>query len=58
MHRSRSAVANPHTLLEAEGNRLSLEFPDGWLENHPLTLTELKQEADYLKVAGFELSFS
>jgi exopolyphosphatase/guanosine-5'-triphosphate,3'-diphosphate pyrophosphatase len=44
--------------LEAEKNRLSLVFPDGWLNEHPLTQTELSQEAAYLESAGFLLRFS
>ncbi|RDH83543.1 MAG: exopolyphosphatase [endosymbiont of Escarpia spicata] len=57
LHRSRSAVTKPHALLEVEGNHLLLEFPKGWLESHPLTHAELKQEADYLEATGFGLSF-
>ncbi len=58
LHRSRSAVATPHALLSAEGNQLNLEFPEDWLNNHPLTQAELEQEADNLKAAGFSLKFS
>ena len=58
LHRSRSAVSTPHALLSAEGSQLSLEFPEGWLANHPLTQAELEQEASNLEAAGFSLSFS
>ncbi|MEN8179990.1 MAG: exopolyphosphatase [Pseudomonadota bacterium] len=58
LHRSRSAVSKPHSLLAAKGNQLSLEFPQGWLENHPLTQAELEQEANNLKEAGFSLKFN
>jgi exopolyphosphatase/guanosine-5'-triphosphate,3'-diphosphate pyrophosphatase len=57
LHRGRSATLKPSCLLEAQDTRLSLEFPEGWLENHPLTQTELEQEAENLRQAGFELSF-
>jgi exopolyphosphatase/guanosine-5'-triphosphate,3'-diphosphate pyrophosphatase len=57
LHRGRSATLKPTCLLEAQGNRLNLEFPQGWLENHPLTQAELEQEAENLSQAGFELSF-
>ncbi len=57
LHRSRSATLKPQALLEAKGERLSLEFPQGWLENHPLTQMELEQEAENLRQAGFLLSF-
>lgn len=57
LHRSRSAVARPQALLAADGSQLKLEFPEDWLKKHPLTRTELKQEARYLKRAGFKLLF-
>ncbi|MDJ0805911.1 MAG: exopolyphosphatase [Gammaproteobacteria bacterium] len=58
LHRSRSSAARPHSLLDAEGNQLRLEFPPGWLEEHPLTQAELEQEANSLQSAGFDLEFS
>jgi len=58
LHRARSPVAKPMARLEAEENRLSLVFPETWLEDHPLTRLELVQEAAYLKSAGFLLRFS
>ena len=36
---------------------LSLEFPAGWLEGHPLTQADLAEEAAYLESAGVELMF-
>jgi len=58
LHRARSPVAKPLARLEAEENRLSLVFPEGWISHHPLTRTELAQEAAYLEPAGFLLRFS
>jgi exopolyphosphatase/guanosine-5'-triphosphate,3'-diphosphate pyrophosphatase len=58
LHRARSTISKPMARLEAEKNRLSLVFPDGWLNDHPLTQTELSQEAAYLESAGFLLRFS
>jgi exopolyphosphatase/guanosine-5'-triphosphate,3'-diphosphate pyrophosphatase len=58
LHRARSTVSKPMARLEAEKNRLSLVFPDGWLNEHPLTQTELSQEAAFLESAGFLLRFS
>jgi exopolyphosphatase/guanosine-5'-triphosphate,3'-diphosphate pyrophosphatase len=58
LHRARSPVAKPMVRLEAEENRLSLVFPETWLEDHPLTRLELVQEAAYLESAGFLLRFS
>jgi exopolyphosphatase / guanosine-5'-triphosphate,3'-diphosphate pyrophosphatase len=58
LHRARSPVAKPMARLEAEENRMSLVFPDDWIKHHPLTRTELAQEAVYLESAGFLLRFS
>ncbi|MEJ2466177.1 MAG: exopolyphosphatase [Candidatus Thiodiazotropha sp.] len=58
LHRARSPVVKPMARLEAEENRLSLVFPEAWLEGHPLTRIELTQEAAYLESAGFLLRFS
>lgn len=44
--------------LEAVENRLSLVFPENWLDQHPLTYLELVQEAAYLESTGFLLRFS
>jgi exopolyphosphatase/guanosine-5'-triphosphate,3'-diphosphate pyrophosphatase len=58
LHRARSPVIKPQARLEADENRLSLVFPENWLEQHPLTRLELVQEATYLESAGFLLRFS
>ncbi|MCG8124084.1 MAG: exopolyphosphatase, partial [Candidatus Thiodiazotropha taylori] len=57
-HRARSPVAKPIPRIEAEDNRISLVFPEDWIEHHPLTRAELEQEANYLEAAGFLLRFS
>ncbi len=44
--------------VQAEKKSLALGFPEGWLEAHPLTLSELEQEQSYLDKLGVELSFS
>ncbi|MCU7915965.1 MAG: hypothetical protein KZQ65_08705 [Candidatus Thiodiazotropha sp. (ex Gloverina cf. vestifex)] len=58
MHRARSPVVKPMARLEVEKNRLSLVFPQDWIKDHPLTQTELTQEAAFLESAGFVLRFS
>jgi exopolyphosphatase/guanosine-5'-triphosphate,3'-diphosphate pyrophosphatase len=58
LHRARSPVVKPQARLEASENRLSLVFPEDWLEQHPLTRLELVQEATYLESTGFLLRFS
>ncbi|MES9940188.1 MAG: exopolyphosphatase [Candidatus Thiodiazotropha sp. 6PLUC2] len=57
-HRARSPVAKPIPRLEVEENRISLVYPEDWINHHPLTRTELEQEAGYLESAGYLLRFS
>ncbi len=42
--------------LEASGNQLSLAFPEGWLDAHPLTAADLKREASQLQEIGLKLN--
>lgn len=58
LNRSRSSARLPAFDLKAESKQLSLRFPDGWLDMHPLTHMELEQEADYLKNADIKFTFS
>jgi exopolyphosphatase/guanosine-5'-triphosphate,3'-diphosphate pyrophosphatase len=55
MHRSRSTVPTIDVILSASENNLLLEFPDNWLDTHPLSHLELKQESKKLKTAGYKL---
>ena len=55
LHRSRAALRLPKFDLHAAGTRLTLDFPPGWLDRHPLTGADLAQEAQFLAAAGFEL---
>lgn len=57
LHRARNAAALPEFTLRAESRILSINFPQGWLDVHPLTRADLIQEASYLTAAGFELTF-
>ncbi|MET0049950.1 MAG: exopolyphosphatase [Candidatus Thiodiazotropha sp.] len=57
-HRARSTSAKPMPRLEVEDNRISLVFPQDWINHHPLTQAELLQEAAYLEPAGYLLRFS
>jgi hypothetical protein len=41
----------------AKGRSLHLELSQRWMKDHPLTLEDLEQERQYLKEAGFRLSF-
>lgn len=58
LHRGRSAVALPGIRVEVKDEQISLEFPCGWLEEHPLTEADLATEARFLASAGFGLDAS
>jgi len=55
LHRGRTAVPLPKIELAAKGRTLDLTFPKGWLDDHPLTATDLENEVEYLDGAGFRL---
>ncbi len=57
LHRARSEL-RPEVGARANGQTLSLRFPDGWLAAHPLTRVDLEQEAQYLKAGRIDLEFS
>lgn len=57
LQRSRSATPLPQLRLTARGDHLHIQFPNGWLQEHPLTQGDLEQEALYLEGAGYRLSF-
>ena len=58
LNRSRSYSAPPDVKASAGANRLSLEFPRGWLDNHALTRADLEAEAAYLEAIEFTLGTS
>ncbi len=55
LHRSRSEQPLPLFRVEGKPDGLTLQFPDGWLDEHPLTRLDLDQERDYLAAIGFHL---
>ena len=55
MCRSRSPDPQPEVALKAGNAGLTMAFPAGWLERHPLTLADLRQELEYLAPAGIRL---
>ena len=57
LHRSRSNANLPEILLYVNKNRVNLDFPAGWLDQHPLTLIDLMTEQDFLQAADIKLSF-
>jgi len=56
MHRNRHST-RPDFQIRIEGNDIELSFAEHWLEQAPLTQAHLKQEAQYLKEARFNLTF-
>jgi len=55
LHRGRGPRALPDINLKARGRTIEIEFPKGWLAEHPLTVADLEQEAEYLQAAGFKV---
>jgi len=54
-HRSRSAIELPHISVDLKQEKMTLNIPSSWIEQHPLTLNDLEQEADYLQAIGVKL---
>ncbi len=59
LHRERQAATElPVIRIDPEDACLRILFPDGWLDDNPLTTADLEQEGKYLRAAGFELQFA
>ena len=43
--------------MTAKGNKVKLDFPEGWLDQHALTRADLEQEKKYLKAIKVTLKF-
>ena len=55
LNRGRMATALPELRAVAARDRLQIEFPAGWLAEHPLTLADLEEEVDALRGLGVQL---
>ncbi len=55
LHRGRSPNSRPRPQVEVQGDTLLLNFPDDWLDRHPLNRMELEQESEFLKGTGIRL---
>ncbi|MEM6571564.1 MAG: Ppx/GppA phosphatase family protein [Planctomycetota bacterium] len=55
LHRDRTDRALPTPELRASGSRFRLAFPDGWLDDHPLTRADLERESKQLDAFGIVL---
>ncbi len=56
LHRGRSGRPKPPLVMEADGPLLSLRFPEGTLNGHPLTRLDLGREVAQLRHLGFMLA--
>jgi exopolyphosphatase/guanosine-5'-triphosphate,3'-diphosphate pyrophosphatase len=56
LHRGRSPQPLPEVRLSVKSRNITLELPQRWIKEHPLTLEDLEQERAYLKEAGFRLT--
>jgi exopolyphosphatase/guanosine-5'-triphosphate,3'-diphosphate pyrophosphatase len=57
LHRSRALTQVPPIRLDMNKTQVRLTFPTAWLEEHPLTIADLEQEAGYLEPADINLIF-
>ncbi len=58
LHRGRSAGNKPMLLVDVDKDDIHLTCPVDWLDSHPLTQTELEEEAVRLQGGGFKMTFS
>ncbi|HEY9198357.1 MAG TPA: exopolyphosphatase [Gammaproteobacteria bacterium] len=58
LRRDRADVSLPVFTAQIAGSQLTLRFPEGWLEAHPLTRADLAEEQKYLEAANLKLVFS
>jgi exopolyphosphatase/guanosine-5'-triphosphate,3'-diphosphate pyrophosphatase len=58
LNRSRADDFVPAIAALAHGEALTVAFPPGWLDAHPLTRADLEQEQAYLAAADIGLRFA
>lgn len=58
LHRSRSDRHTPNIHVVATSNSIKLNFPEGWLKEHPLTKADLKAEKKLLADVDIKLKFA
>jgi exopolyphosphatase/guanosine-5'-triphosphate,3'-diphosphate pyrophosphatase len=57
LHRNRHDFELPDYKITLKDKKITLNFPDKWLQKSPLTHADLMQEAEYLNAADFTLEF-
>jgi exopolyphosphatase/guanosine-5'-triphosphate,3'-diphosphate pyrophosphatase len=58
LNRSRSPSDLPAIALATGKDSLELKFPQGWLDDNPLTAADVAQETEWLRARGFELALA
>jgi len=58
LHRGRTDMPLPSLQVLVDGPAMRLEFPPDWLEEHPLTQPDLRQEACFLSAVGLALDYA
>ncbi len=57
LNRSRSSLELPEIQIAVGEGSIRLNFPQGWLDVNPLTITDLEREKNYLGQVGYDLTF-
>jgi exopolyphosphatase/guanosine-5'-triphosphate,3'-diphosphate pyrophosphatase len=57
LHRGRTDEQVPDVSIRVDKSDITLKFPENWLAQHSLTSADLKKERQFLKDAGFSLSY-
>jgi exopolyphosphatase/guanosine-5'-triphosphate,3'-diphosphate pyrophosphatase len=57
LNRSRSSLELPEIQINVEEGSIRLGFPQGWLDDNPLTITDLEREKNYLGEVEYDLTF-
>jgi len=57
LHRGRPSELVSGIKLKVKDGQIQLSFPDGWLEDHPLTKVDLDKECEYLSLADIHLEY-
>ena len=55
LNRSMPEYQEPDYSIKAKKKTLTLQFPEHWFDDNPLTMADLENEIDYLKTIGFKL---
>ncbi len=58
LHRGRAEEPPPTPSLAIDAKAITLRFPPGWLDAHPLTRADLDEEASLIRQARLRLHFS